>query len=156
MSETRTGDQQCLKATETIDVVFQGGESVALSVEKTQKALIDVNTLQLRLKVLSVGYCLLLLFPRGRAYSAVEWMHDSRRGQPFGREVTPAGQAAPRPIGGGESLRQRNRRSIRASAASRRLSSRSLRPLLAPDSGSCTSPVTAFMKAMLCENCATI
>ena len=33
VSETRTGDQQCLKATETIDVVFQSSKSVALDVE---------------------------------------------------------------------------------------------------------------------------
>lgn len=33
VSETRTGDQQCLKATETIDVVFQSSKAVALDVE---------------------------------------------------------------------------------------------------------------------------
>lgn len=93
MSETRTGDQQCLKATETIDVVFQGGESVALSVEKTQKALINVNTLQLRLKVLSVGYCLLLLFPA--AEHTVQWngcMTPAADSHSEGRLLRPARQ----------------------------------------------------------------
>ncbi|CAK43288.1 uncharacterized protein BO96DRAFT_349149 [Aspergillus niger CBS 101883] len=27
-----------------------------------------------------------IVVPRGRAYSTVEWMHDSRRGRPLGRE----------------------------------------------------------------------